>query len=182
MQPDATKLYAQISNGIFGPDDNECCYREPVVQKQTDSALNSNADAEPNRAGGQDDDGCHNSNGERTAIVVHVFERVIRGGRHGECLAELDSPKRGGLESPGKQDRTQLTYSEVDGRWGRRGAYYNREENEQGSIPSILKGFFFWIASSVGGWCRTWRSQQCNTKGGPDESFGDLTTCSLPAW
>lgn len=95
MQPNATKLDAQISVGIFGPDDNECCYCEPVVQKQTDSTLNSNADAEPDKAGGQDDNGCHNSNGERTAIVVHVLGRVLRGGRHGEYLAEeLDSPKR----------------------------------------------------------------------------------------
>lgn len=94
MKPDATKLDTQITVGIFGPDENERCYCEPVVQKQTDSTLNSSADSEPNKAGGQDDNGCHNSNSERTAIVVHVLGRGLRGGRHGECLAkELDSPK-----------------------------------------------------------------------------------------
>lgn len=95
MKPDATKLDAHITVSIFGPDDNERCYCKPVVQKQTDSTLNSNADAEPNKAGGQDDNGCHSSNGKRTAIVAHVSGRVLRGGRHGKCLAEeLDSPKR----------------------------------------------------------------------------------------
>lgn len=159
MQPDATELDAHITIGIFGPDDNKRCYCEPVIQKQSNSTLNSNADAEPNEAGGQDDNGCHNSNCERTAIVVHVFGRVLRGGRHGECLEELDSPKREDLI---------LRASKIV----RRGKW------DMGEMRR-LKGFFFGLHRqlAVGAGLGTANSQQRNTEGGPDESFRILTTC-----